>query len=259
MIVANLATYPPRLEQLKVVVPIIAPQVDRLNIVLNQYDTVPSELAQYGNVFASIPADDCKDTGKFLPDVHDAEFVFLIDDDIVYPPDYVSASIRHFEAITLPRCIGGYHGTTYRSPRLRQLLRSPGTLFTYKQRAADFRRGFSLFDGLESPTVVDQIGTGTTILRGKDMPPFDFFRGSQKFVDVRLARWCFEQRIFPVCLPRSKNWIKGLPIEESIFQSFTITNPPHVNDEILTFAYKTRYSGMKESEVILAMRSAQDT
>ena len=250
MIIANLATYPPRRENLEQVVAVISPQVDRLNIVLNQYDAVPDELKKYPNVVPIIPADDLKDVGKFYPDVSDAQYVFLIDDDIIYPSDYVSATINRFETLALPNCMGGYHGSLYLRPRLRQLLRSPGLLFTYSRRVSDFRSGeFFFCDELRVATVVDQMGTGTTILRGKDMPPFEYMRTSAKYVDVRLARWCFERGIIPVCLPRAANWLEVLGVDDSIYSSFTIKNPPYVNTEILTYAFKVRFRGLPVSKI----------
>ena len=249
MIIANLATYPPRRKNLEKVVAIISPQVDRLNIVLNQYEAVPVELEKYSNVVPFIPEEDLKDVGKFYPDVCDAKYVFLIDDDIIYPSDYVTATVNQFEALALQNCMGGFHGSLYMRPRLRQLLRSPALLFTYKRRVADFGGGFGLFDELKTATVVDQIGTGTAIMRGQDMPPFEYMRTSLKYVDVRLARWCFERGITPVCLPRAANWIGGVSFDETIFHSFTTKNPSYVNTEILTYAFKVKYRGLPVSKI----------
>jgi len=244
MIIANLATYPPRRLNLEKVVAIISPQVDRLNIVLNQYDTVPVELVKYPNVVPIIPEHDLKDVGKFYPDVGDAKYVLLIDDDIIYPTDYVSASIRRFETLSLQNCMAGYHGSLYVRPRLRRFLRYPGLIFTYKKKVADFRSGKFYFSyELKTATVVDQIGSGTAILRGPDMPPFEYMRTSEKYVDVRLARWCFERGITPVCLPRLANWLKELNFDESIHRSFTKMNPSYVNAEILTYAFKVKFRG----------------
>lgn len=250
MIVANLATYPLRRKNLERVVQKISPQVDRFNIVLNQYDEVPVELEKYPNVVPIIPEDDLKDVGKFYPDVGEAKYVFLVDDDIVYPSDYVSATINRFETLPMQNYMGGYHGSLYLRPRLRQLLRHPSLLFTYDKRVADFRSGGFHFSGeLKAATVVDQIGTGTAILRGKDMPSFEYMRTSQKYVDVRLARWCFERGVTPVCLPRAANWLEELSFDESIHGCFTTKNPSYVNAEILTYAFKVKFRGLPVGKI----------
>jgi hypothetical protein len=244
MIIANLATYPPRREHLDKVVATISSQVDRLNIVLNQYNSVPVELAGYPNVVPIIPKEDLKDAGKFYPVVDEARYVFLIDDDIVYPQDYISTTIARFEALALFDCVGGYHGSLYQKPRLRNYLRRPGLLFNYKFKVAAIRSGGFYFENaLNVATVVDQIGTGTAILRGKDMPPFEYMRTSQMYVDVRLARWIFERGIMPVCLPRAANWLGAIDYDESIHRGFTTKNPQNVNAEILTYAFKVKHRG----------------
>ena len=99
MIVANLATYPPRRDGLLKVVASLSPQVDRLNVVLNEYAGTVGELAAYGNVEQILPPADLKDTGKFWPDCRGAEFVFLVDDDILYPPDYVAQTLERIAAL----------------------------------------------------------------------------------------------------------------------------------------------------------------
>lgn len=120
------------------VIAMISPQVDRLNVVLNQYQTVPVELARYPNVVPVIPEDDLKDTGKFYPDVREAKYVMLIDDDIFYPPDYVSKTVSRFETLPLQKCMGGYHGSLYFRPSIRQMVRSPRLLFSFKKGWRNF-------------------------------------------------------------------------------------------------------------------------
>ena len=85
---------------------------------------------------------------------------------------------------------------------------------------------------------VDQIGTGTAILRAADYPPFAYMRGSERFVDVRFARWCYEQGISLFSLPRKKDWFSIIPTESCLYDNFTYKSPPHVLKEIRTFAFK---------------------
>jgi len=91
--------------------------------------------------------------------------------------------------------------------------------------------------------VVDQIASGVAILRGQDMPPFSYMEDSQKFVDVRLARWGFENGLIPVILCRDENWLRPVRYDETIYQGFTRTNPPAVAGEIRTYAFKVRRRG----------------
>lgn len=255
MIIGNLATFPPRREGLVQAVQRLAPQLDVLNIVLNEYDAPLSELEPLSNVNQIIPEQDTKDTGKFLPDITGAEFVFLLDDDIVYPPDYVARSLEMMRRLG-PGYIGGYHGSIYIRPRPRATLRLRMAMQSVREWwsydwpvVADFRQTFTFYRALEQAQVVDQLGSGVSVVPGAVMPPFDVMRDSQKFVDVRLSRWCFEHAVKRVVLPRKAGWLQPLRYEETIYQDFTRSNPPEVAREIMTYAFKTPDCGTVPSEL----------
>ncbi|SIN78765.1 hypothetical protein [Vannielia litorea] len=249
MITANLATYPPRESNLAQVVQAILPQVDRLNIVLNQYEAPLPAFEGEEKIAQIIPDEDQKDVGKFYPDVSGADWVFMIDDDMIYPVDFVAKSIASMEAIGPGKFLGGYHGSLYYEP---QVSLSPAKLLKYLRykpvNIADYRKPFRFYEPLEKPTVVDQIATNAAVMRGADFPPHAFMAGSQKFVDVRLARWCFENSITPVCLPRPADWLGEVRFDETIFRGFTRQNPPHVAEEIWSYALKVPGRGAPVGE-----------
>jgi hypothetical protein len=239
MIVGTLATFPARRAHLAVAVAALAPQLDRLFVVLNEYTDSLPELNEFGNVEQIIPPHDLKDTGKFYPDMTDAEWVFTLDDDILYPPDYVTATLAKMAALGKRRVMGGYHGSVYiRQPlrgwRPRQLRY---WLHTYRG-AASSRNVIDYRDALQEAFIVDQLGTGVSVMRAEDWPGFEAMESSQRFVDVRLARLCHERQIAQVCLPRSKGWIEDGAAETSIFQDFTKRDPRHVTREIRQFAFR---------------------
>lgn len=243
MIVANLATYPPRESNLLPVITSIAPQVDWLNVVLNQFDAPLPALDRFANVGQILPDEDTKDAGKFFPDTRDAAYVLLIDDDIVFPKDYVACAVSSMESIG-PGFMGGYHGSLYERPRPAWSLRALRRWLSYSdRRIADNRRILRFYEPLSRPVIVDQIATNTAILRGSDMPPYAYMQDSQKFVDVRLARWCFDQGIRPVCLPRPAAWLGEVRFDETIYRGFTRRNPPHVAREIWSYAFKIEGRG----------------
>lgn len=247
MIVANLATYPPRRAFLPQVLAAISPQVDRVNLVLNQYEAVPGEVEAFANVHAILPDEDCKDAGKFHPDVTDAAHVLLIDDDIIYPEDFVALTLERFAALPLDRAVAGYHCSIYRKPSLAiapRALRRALRMWLAPRTIADYREILYFRDAVAAPCLVDQVATNACILRGRDLPPYDYMRSSQKFVDVRLAKWCFDRGIPRVCLPRAAGWLRpsdeaGVTFEESIFAGFTRKHHAHVADEIRSFAFRT--------------------
>ena len=246
MIVANLATYPPRAAFLPTVLARIAPQVDVLNLVLNEYSQVPGWIAQHDSVVPVIPDHDTKDAGKFFPDISGAEHVFFIDDDILYPEDFVARSLERMAALGEGRFLGGYHCSIYRPPPLALSVRSLKSRLRYMvspNRIAGFRTFYHFGVAHDRPIYVDQVATNAALMRARDVPPYSYMRSSRKFVDVRLARWCFEQGIARVSLPRAAGWLQlsnaaGVVFEETIAESFTNRHHDHVAREIRSYAFR---------------------
>ncbi|AUU83942.1 hypothetical protein [Leclercia sp. LSNIH1] len=92
MIVANMATYPARKSIIETTVPQIAKQVDKLTICLNEFTSIPNFLNEIPNVEPIVPNEDFKDVGKFILKHQDNDDVFYVDDDIIYPDNYITKS-----------------------------------------------------------------------------------------------------------------------------------------------------------------------
>jgi hypothetical protein len=253
MIIGNLATYPARAALLPSIVHAIAPQVDQLNVLLNEYLTVPEYLTRFTNVNPIIPDHDTKDAGKFLPDCAHAEWVFLLDDDIIYPNDYVTLSLERVRNLAPGRYLTGYHGSIYRrypsfQPISIKKLKVLISQFLFRTHTGHYRKTLHFTHQLLNSVIIEQAGSGTAIMRGIDMPPYEFIKSSQKFVDVRLARWCYETGIIVVSLPRAGDWLRPCSREElgsdgTIYEDFTKKNHTHVVVEIKKFAFKDKRVG----------------
>ncbi len=248
MIIANMATFPPRHENWRRVLECIAPQVDRVNIVFNEMDDVPEVVGEFDNVHGIIPDADLKDTGKFLPEVGANDWAFTFDDDILYPSDYVSKCIQMLEATGIENAVGGFHGSIYEKPRflrsrlLRKLLNKDPNYIVGRRKIF----GFSF--ALEQSLFVDQLGTGAAFMKGRHVPPFSAMQTAQKFVDVAAAHYWFVKGIQPICFAREKDWIRPMHDEKSIGSinlNFTMKNPGNVADIIHEFAYKRPQIGQQ--------------
>jgi glycosyltransferase involved in cell wall biosynthesis len=108
---ASVATYPARRDSFRRVVKSILPQVDQLNVYLNNYDDIPSFLDDPRiRVATSQRHGDQRDNGKFffVSDLPEG-YHFTVDDDIHYPGDFVAytiAKLRQYDdAVVI-----GYHG-----------------------------------------------------------------------------------------------------------------------------------------------------
>lgn len=205
MIRAHMATYPKRRELVARSVLSIAPQVDQVFLVLSEYTEVPAELSGVPNLVPIIPETDLKDCGKFLPTAAADDVVVLADDDLLYSPSHVGHLLHEGEKVGLDHNVVGLHGTIYRSETSRKALR--------------FERA------LDRTSRVHQLGTGTMLTLGRNLAPFDVMVGSQKFVDVRYARWLAARGIGCWAAARPDNFLREVPRiqggHETIYKSFT--------------------------------------
>ena len=220
--VAQVATYPGRLANLPVMLESVAPQFDEIHVVLNEFTKRQQQkLPRLDNVHYEIPPEDLKDTGKFWRTPGQGEYVFLMDDDLTFPPDYVEKLIDFHRRLPTSRAVVGLHGVIY------------SDLF----EGAPASRFVAKFDkALDKPILVNQLGTGVLMLPGELMPPFEFMRTSQRFVDVRFARYCHENNIGLVCVPRAAGWVVDQEPEESIFLTYTRERQSEQLPEIIQFA-----------------------
>lgn len=222
-----MATFPARAETLEVSLRSLVPQVDEIHLVLNEYTEIPAFLAEFKNVNPILPDQDYKDVGKFVPSVRADDFVFLADDDLQYHPGYCDWMIEMASEIGLDQHVFGLHGSIYRQ----------GT----RSRK---RKLFYYSKSLGQSVCVDELGTGTVFALGKNIPPLDYMLSAQKFVDVRFAKWCFEQDLARICVARPRKYIRtihnGGP---SIYGTFTKTNPPVILDEMDTYIGKSPLLG----------------
>lgn len=246
MIVANMATFPARADQIESAVRRLAPQVDRLNLVLNEYDEIPSWCGAIPNLDARIPDRDRKDINKFWPCVDADDIVFLVDDDLTYPKDYVAHTMAEISRSKRDPAttIFGYHGTTYGVTPFTQKIKNVLRGRFGRNRAKYAKTGLMYASALAHPTAVDQLGTGTVALRGAIIPAMTDLEGGERRADVRLARLANERGITMIALPRSEGWIPYSTNDaSSIYNTYTLTMPPELADEISSFAGCSRRRG----------------
>jgi hypothetical protein len=70
----------------------IAPQVDTLYICFNDYNhfkRIPYEIQQHKNVVPLLPEHDWGSIGRFLWNTDKDAYYCMMDDDLIYPPDYI--------------------------------------------------------------------------------------------------------------------------------------------------------------------------
>ena len=203
---AGVASIPTRKNTLKKAVASILPQVDKLFVFLNGYETVPAFLEHPRIVvFRSQDHSDQNDRGKFFGLPHCRRgFYLTIDDDILYPSDYVlvlRSALRRYRY----RAVVGVHGAVFR--------KWPISFFD--------KRTLHFSAKLSEDRPCSLLGTGTVAFH---VPTIglrleDIKTGGMG--DVWLARFMKQQGIPAVAVKRPAGWLQQLDLEvdDSLFSA----------------------------------------
>jgi len=197
-VAACMATYPGRFGNLKQVVASLVPQIDQLYIYVNEtLDGLP-DLSRWPNVTivdARAHEGDLSATGKLFPlEFISRSFVFLVDDDFIYPPDYVARYRAIFAAFD-DRCCVTTHGGVL----------PPRPLWYF-----DRCRSFDAQKALDRLHLASLAGSGTFAfhqdrftVRFADAP-------REPMVDLFLSMGAFDQGLPIWCAPRPERWLRHL-------------------------------------------------
>lgn len=225
-IIGHMASFPARASALEAIVRTIAPQLDQLILVLNEFPSVPEWLKGYSNIRAVLPERDLKDVGKFLTEPSPDDDVFMLDDDILYPEAYVS---RTLDLARNRKALFTYHGAILSpAPPIYDVTQLRRVLFRLRHGKDDphkFREKYRFYKSLNQEVRVNLPGSGVSYMPGAIFPSFEYMDGSAGFVDLRLARWCAEQKIEIFSLPNEEGWLREAGSPESLFETVTSKKP----------------------------------
>jgi glycosyltransferase involved in cell wall biosynthesis len=196
MVTASMATMPQRVDLLAQSVASLLPQVDRLRVYLNNFDEVPAFLDHPKiSVARSQDHGDLKDNGKFFAvDQVPEGYHFTVDDDIIYPPDYVQKSILTIEKYDR-RVAVGVHGVNLADPLVR---------YTQGRWSAHFRRA------LPRDELVQMLGTGTLAYHTSTLKvDFDQFL-TTGVADLWFAIQARRKGVGLLAQQRPANWLQAI-------------------------------------------------
>jgi len=209
-ITANIATYKPRLDSgsLYKMLDSIYGQFDMIRIYFNDCEPDLDKLALHIKSHQKIDIlgnMNLTDNGKFFAldeIIKTPEYYFTLDDDLIYPPNYVSKTI---EAIEKYGCIITHHG--------RQL---QGTFLDYYTMHKTFR----CLNDVHSAEIVDVCGTGVTAFRTDYFHPKGLaFDKRLRMSDLIFSLEASKQKKTIGVVPHECGWIKPIMNKESIFDT----------------------------------------
>lgn len=228
---ANIATQPSRINVLSKMIDSVYDQFDVIRVYLNEFDSVPEFLNREKITAWQGIGMDLTDNGKFfgmggrrftLVNV-EPEYYFTLDDDIIYPPDYVEKTVENIDKFG---CIITYHG---------RLLRGKGLRY-YKDH--EF---FSCVWESKEDFEIDVCGTGVTAFRTDYFCPNNLaLHEHQRMSDIIFSLEAAKQGKTIGYCKKAAHWIKPLEVNESIYSHFTKNRNDVQNklaDEIFTIKY----------------------
>lgn len=189
-----IATMVKRLPLLEAVVESIRNQADTLRVCLNDHARTPSFL-KGGNIEA-VMGPNLGDAGKFRWAGKVSGYMFTIDDDIIYPPDYVERLISAVEEGER-RFAVGVHGAVFK--------RLPVEDY-YRDRHVFHYRGALAMD-----TPVHVLGTGTLAWHSDTMAVSLGNFPRPNMADVWFALAAQRQRVGLVAIGRRQGWLQDAP------------------------------------------------
>lgn len=195
-ITASMATIPGREEALRETVASLIGQVDVLFIYANNYRYVP-EFLNHAKIRVFLSSDylgDLGDSGKFFNSHTIKGYHFTVDDDIIYPEDYVSKSIEAIEKHKRKFVIS-HHGRIFNE--------LPVHNYYHCHTAA-----FSCFKSVAKDIFTHIIGTGVSVFHTNTLQiSLEAFE-APNMADIWFSKFCQENNIPRLILKHPAGWIK---------------------------------------------------
>jgi len=207
-ITAYMATFPSREDVIGNAIKSLINQVDKLVIWANGDVKLPSEC--YHPKIEILYAKDILDTdigcaGKFALAYEWDGYVFTVDDDIVYPSDYVEKSIAKIEEYQR-KCVFSWHGRIQYLPAI-----------SYRGKGTNYKN-CSFQANVEEDTDCNIIGTGCLFFHTDAInPKYDIMEMCWSNVsDILFAISMNMRQIRTIVPAHNKDWIKPQAVYEAI-------------------------------------------
>ena len=195
-ITASMATMPGRELALVDAVESIINQVDELHIYMNNINHYPnfSANAKIKIFFSKDYKGDLGDAGKFFTAHKITGYHFTIDDDIIYPPDYVATMINAIE-VNKRKLVVSCHGRIFNKLPVASYYKNHSFAFSCLRRVPD-----NVFAHI--------IGTGVLAYHTDTLRiPLSAFEYSN-MADIWFSKYCNEKNIPRLIIAHADGWIK---------------------------------------------------
>ncbi|MGY4877583.1 glycosyltransferase family A protein [Vreelandella aquamarina] len=210
---ASLATYPPRESCLNDVIDSVFYQVDNFCVYLNRYEKPPkvvNELLSDKDTSSALHYildydGQPKASGKFRW-LQKEGYIFILDDDIIYPPDYIKNMVSWIEKLKRKAFVG-VHAVNFHE----NITNESSEVKSY------IKEKFNFSHEVGSLTKVHMLGTGTLAFHSSLVKDFkkelydqmNHLEGHENANDESLAVLMKQKGIPMYTIPRKEKWLKS--------------------------------------------------
>lgn len=219
---AYTATIPERIRTLEKAVASVLRQVDKMQVVLNNFKTVPKFLIN--KKITIVRHDNSLEDGSRFFNIDKAnDYTLVFDDDILYPPNYVSVMKYRCDTLTaLHKC------PVIVAPMGKVL--KPRPIKSYYQ---DIANNYKTFQDIDYHYIVDVPGACGILWNTEHVKiTEDIITKQIHHSDICVAKFARENGILCICVAHKANWLKNLLPE--VPKSPTIFGKYRRNDSELT-------------------------
>ena len=218
--IINVASYK-RTDSLVKTLESLIDQSDEINVVLNDFeDEIPSIL--YHNKVNLYFSDNSKgDAFKFYNLIDSNGYFLTVDDDLIYPSNYVEYMIAKCKEYGNTKVIT-LHGRNF-------------NVFPIKSYYAKASERFSCLHHVGKNVSVQFGGTGVMCFHTDLFKlPIDYFK-YPNMADIWIGKYCYENNIDILCIRHESGYIKYIP------QTTTIYDVESRNDELQTLVANSTF------------------
>jgi hypothetical protein len=188
---AGIASIPQRTDNLYLTVQSLLPQVDRLHVCLNGYDSIPKFLDTKG-VSITLMDNELGDGGKFLGAIGYEGYYFGCDDDLVYPKGYIDYMIKKIDS---------YDGVV----SLLGKLYERGDITSFR---GGYKQVFRALGTVISDIFVDIVGSGACGFHTNKLKINPWLWERKNMSDIWLSKEAHEQGVPLVVVAHKNNYLK---------------------------------------------------
>lgn len=200
MITAHIASLPERVDTLEKTVDSLSPQVDYIFVSLNNYTEVPSFLKQK-HIIPTLCDNTLGDAAKFLRVNDFGGYIFVCDDDLIYPDNYVDYMISKIEAC---KGVVSLLGKVYSTRPIKSFRTSYTELYRCLNEVVGDHK-------------VDVCGTGAMAYHSEDIEvSVDDFH-MRNMADIWMARLAHEQGVKMFAVEHPADFVEHVTYEDRIW------------------------------------------